>query len=164
MTNENNDIITEEWRMISDFPNYEVSNLGKIRNIHTMRVLTPGIHKIKGYYICNLTFQQSKIRKTVALHILIAHTFISNPNKKKYVLHKESKLNNCVDNLFWSRSSRINHKSSVTDESIKEIVNRLKNGEKGSKLALEYNTSEMTISRINKKHKTMSDNETKNSL
>ncbi len=42
----------EEWRTIVEFPTYEVSNTGKVRNAKTGRVLKPGTSA--GYPMCNL--------------------------------------------------------------------------------------------------------------
>ena len=35
-------IIQEEWRSISGYANYQVSNIGRVRNIKSGRILKPG--------------------------------------------------------------------------------------------------------------------------
>ena len=37
-----NIIINEEWRSIDGFINYQISNLGRVRNANTGRILKPG--------------------------------------------------------------------------------------------------------------------------
>lgn len=38
----------EEWRTIKEFPNYQVSSLGRITNIKTNRILKPFNNKTSG--------------------------------------------------------------------------------------------------------------------
>ena len=39
----------EQWKRIIDYPNYEVSNLGRIRNRTTNKYLSPGLIGIYNY-------------------------------------------------------------------------------------------------------------------
>jgi hypothetical protein len=59
------------------------------------------------------------------IHRLVANHFISNPQKKKEVNHKDgNKLNNHISNLEWScRSEQINHRN--------HYVQQQKSGNKG---------------------------------
>ena len=41
--------MTEEWRVINEYPNYEISNMGNIRNIKTNRILK---QKLQNGYCC----------------------------------------------------------------------------------------------------------------
>lgn len=89
----------ETFVKIKGFENYEVSNLGKVRNIKSGRILKPFLHK-NGY----LTHQLSEHnkRKTLLLHRIIATAFIDNPDEKPCVNHiDENKLNNDLSNLEW---------------------------------------------------------------
>jgi hypothetical protein len=97
-------------------------------------------------------------------------------------MHKnQDKMDNGLDNLYWATRSDVSKKSyktltergkkitpprrpnsniSVEDEKI--IMQRLKEGVTGASLALEYNTSEMSISRIRKKMKAMDQQQANN--
>lgn len=93
----------EIWK---DIPNYEglyqISNLGRIRSLYNYRgkynILKP--KEKRGYYQIGL--RKNKKRKWIAIHRLVALTFIPNPNNYKVVNHKnEDKLDNKVENLEW---------------------------------------------------------------
>ena len=43
--------IEEEWRSISGYPNYEMSNAGKVKNIRTSRLLKPRQNGKSGYLL-----------------------------------------------------------------------------------------------------------------
>ena len=90
----------EEYKIIKDFPNYEVSNFGNIRNNKTGKVLKPGINT-NGYYKVSLCSDGNIYQKLV--HKLIAESFIANPYNKQCVDHiNNDRLNNNVNNLRWA--------------------------------------------------------------
>lgn len=91
----------EEWRDLiynNIATNYEVSNLGRIKNKKNNYIKT---NKINGCYeSINLHFG-GRI-KTMRVHRLVALVFIPNPDNKNYVDHiDEDKLNNNKNNLRW---------------------------------------------------------------
>jgi hypothetical protein len=90
--------MAEIWKSIDDFPNYEVSTLGNIRNIITCKTLKPSVKG--GYY--NVSLTHNKLYKSLKIHRLVALAFIENPENKSDVNHKDkNKLNNKLENLEW---------------------------------------------------------------
>lgn len=88
----------EEWRPIQNFPNYDVSNLGNIKNITTHKMLKPCVKS--GYYHVSLVNNENK--QNFKVHRLVALAFIENPENKSDVNHKDkNKLNNNLSNLEW---------------------------------------------------------------
>jgi hypothetical protein len=88
----------EEWRVINEFPNYDISNFGDIRNNKTGKELKSCI---KGGY-ANINLKNDKHRQSCKIHRLVALAFIQNPENKPDVNHKDkNKLNNNLTNLDW---------------------------------------------------------------
>ena len=84
----------EEWKNITDFPNYQVSSFGNVRNIKTGRILKAANHG--GYYTVGLS------NKSPSVHRLVASSFLDNPENKPQVNHKDKNgLNNNLSNLEW---------------------------------------------------------------
>lgn len=109
----------EIWKEIKDYPNYEVSNFGRVRTLKYFSNVT------KKYYDRILVLKQKTSycgynhvglsnkdgRKTKVVHKLVAKAFIPNPNNLREINHKDgNKQNNSVTNLEWcSRSDNIKH-------------------------------------------------------
>lgn len=103
----------EIWKQIKDYPNYEVSNLGRVKSIERyaennggLQHLSEKILKIesniyrRGY--CQVHLSKDGKVSTKKVHRLVAEAFIPNPNNLPQVNHKDTNpLNNCVDNLEW---------------------------------------------------------------
>ena len=90
----------EEWYQIPNYENYEVSSFGKVRNKNTGRILKQACSE-GGYKHVGL-FSSNKIRKTPAVHRLVALSFLENPENKPHVNHKDkNRSNNHLDNLEW---------------------------------------------------------------
>ena len=84
--------------------NYEVSNLGQVRNKSNGYILTPKTDK-DGYKLVCISSCIEKKRKTVRIHRMVGLMFIPNPDGKPEINHiDENKENNCVDNLEWVTS------------------------------------------------------------
>lgn len=92
-------IEVETFVEIEGFKNYEVSNLGKVRNIKSGRILKPFPNR--GGYLRHRLYGYDK-KKNLPLHRIIATAFIDNPDEKPCVNHiDENKLNNDLSNLEW---------------------------------------------------------------
>lgn len=114
-------------------------------------------------------------RKKFTVHRLVAVAFINNPVNKPQVNHIDgNKLNNSVSNLewatpkenidhayenglkvapegndHWSRTKRDRVSRKLTENDVREIKNRLKNGERQKDIAKDFNVFKSTISKIN---------------
>ena len=96
----------EVYKTIDDYDNYEISNMGNVRNIKTDRVLKPSIDRF-GYK--TVGFYKNRIRVNCKVHRLVGLSFIPNPEKKKCIDHCDrNKLNNTVQNLRWVSHSENN--------------------------------------------------------
>lgn len=99
----------EIWKDIKDYEGlYQVSNLGRVRNIrhNKNKILKPIYHK--KYY--QITLSKNNIRVQYRIHRLVATAFIPNPENLPEVNHKdENKVNNCVSNLEWCDSKYNNN-------------------------------------------------------
>ena len=99
----------ESWRIIEDFPNYEVSDQGRVRSVvHKDRfgriqgghVLTPQPDG-KGLYV-HVVIRREGATLCRNVHRLVALAFIPNPHNYPEINHKdENKRNNAVNNLEW---------------------------------------------------------------
>lgn len=109
-------ITNEEWKKVNGYTRYEVSNMGRVRNIHTKEL--KAIRQTKtGYFITDL--KENGKKKTSYIHRLVAEAFIPNPNGLPQVNHKdENKKNNAVGNLEWC-TAIYNNKYGTHNERIK---------------------------------------------
>jgi hypothetical protein len=80
---------------------YEVSNLGRVRNVKTGKYLKGELHS-KGYLRVQL-YGEDRKNKRYFVHRLVGLAFIPNPDNKPQVNHKDgNKQNNEVTNLEWA--------------------------------------------------------------
>ena len=99
----------EIWKTIDGYENYQVSNMGKVKNIITGKVLKQ--HNNGNGYLHVCLYNKEHKGKTIMVHRLVAKVFIPNPNNLPQINHiDECKENNCVSNLEWCTSEEnINH-------------------------------------------------------
>ena len=106
----------EIWKDIVGYEGlYQVSNLGRVKSLSKFhctsknysslgywskeKILKP-IIGVQGYLYVNL--YKNKKHNFKRIHILVAQSFIKNPNKFSMVNHKdENVMNNVVSNLEW---------------------------------------------------------------
>lgn len=130
---------TEEWRPIIEYEGlYEVSNLGRVRNIKTHKLVMQSV-VVSGYK--RVTLYKENKPKTKLVHRLVAKAFLSNPNNLMVVNHKDgNKLNNIVTNLEWctqSYNTSYHYNSHIAKSASKYIV--LKISQDGSSITKYHN-------------------------
>lgn len=96
--------MTEIWKDIVGYDNYEVSTLGRVRNKDTGKCFKGSPDK-DGYLRVCLTF--NKKETTHKIHRLVAIAFLPNFYAHLTVNHKDrNKTNNKLWNLEWSDNFR----------------------------------------------------------
>lgn len=94
----------EVWKTVEGFPDYQISNLGRVRSGIRKKGLLNQSRTSRGYK--KVSLWRNGAMKTGLIHRLVASAFLPNPNDLTDVNHKDgNKQNNCVDNLEWSSRS-----------------------------------------------------------
>lgn len=95
----------ELWKPIHNFENYEVSTLGRVKNIKTNKIMK--LNNKGGYLSISLVNYLE--RKSFKVHRLVALAFIQNLENKSDVNHiDKNKHNNNISNLEWSTRAENN--------------------------------------------------------
>lgn len=145
---------------IQGYPNYEVSNYGKVYNKKTGSEIKTNYCEPTGYY--NLSLCNNGLRKTHMIHRIVLMTFIENKQNKEQVNHiNGDKSDNRLDNLEWATRSENqkhairlglrsaagvkNSQAKLNDIIALEIFN---SNLKGRMIARQYNISVSTVSQI----------------
>jgi len=106
------------WKQIADYPNYEVSNEGEVRNSKTNRILK--FFLANGY--CNIKLCNEIDKKHFYIHRLVAMAFLPQLEDKLFVDHIDrNKLNNNVSNLRWVSSSENSYNRDYIVKTTREL-------------------------------------------
>lgn len=100
-------MIEEQWLPIEGFPNYLISNLGRVYSKTSSKIIKAKQVSGKKYFHVGLYIEGKQLWNYV--HRLVAKAFIPNPDGLTEVNHKdEDPSNNIVNNLEW-----VNHKENI---------------------------------------------------
>ena len=124
--NRNNKPIENEnelWKQVAGLEDYEVSPNGYIRNKFSKKLLKGHLHG--GYTRLNIG------NKKYFLHVLLATTFLGEPNQNETVDHIDrNKTNNNINNLRWaSKKIQISNRCTTTGGLKRPIGQYKLNGE-----------------------------------
>ena len=101
----------EEFRTCIENNKYSVSNLGRLRNNETNKILK-GSKNSEGYMAFDYTIEGTRYCKKI--HRLVAMAFVPNPDDKEFVDHIDNnRTNNNAYNLRWCTSSENQHNRSI---------------------------------------------------
>lgn len=164
-----------KYKDIPNYPQFEVSRDGDVvrKTVTTIRSNGRPIKKMrhslrktitkKGYV--SVSIHIGKSTKRVAVHRLVAMTFIPNPKAMKEVNHKNGiKTDNRVENLEWcTRSENVRHSfklglrshkgennsnAKVTRQEVENIRSLAKSGVSPKSISVGYNISLTSIYNI----------------
>lgn len=152
----------ENWKTVEGYENYQVSNLGNIRNVKTGTNKKPS-PCTNGYM--KIVLYKKNQPKTIYVHRLVATHFIENTYNKDIVNHKNGvKTDNRESNLEWAtQSENIIHtfdtglapvggkrsSAKLTNEQASEIRRKYAQGGcSHSSLGKEYGVSHTSIKKI----------------
>ncbi len=96
--------MSEQWMAIDGYPNYEVSNMGRVVNIKRGALLTPRRNE-DGYLRVSLS--HLGLVKDFYLHRLVAAAFMVDYNPRQQVIPVNGDLEDCrASNLHMRREPR----------------------------------------------------------
>jgi hypothetical protein len=132
----------EIWKAVTGFPNYEVSNLGAVRNIVKNRFLKPTPVEKGGYLTVTIGGKRRKLNRLVAIE------FIENPLNLPQVHHIDKNVwNNAATNLAWISNADNNKTENKNVRKKKRVFS------KRHVFFIHKKSEEMTAKELAKKYK-----------
>ena len=156
----------EYWIELDEFPNYQVSNLGRVKKKECTIIYSNGIKcnykekilkpdLVKGYFRVSLS--KDNFQKRFLVHRLVAKYFLENKLNKPCVNHIDgNKMNNVVDNLEWCTYSenerhsykvlnKVNNNRKLTINQVLDIKENCVKNKNTKHFMDRYNVSRNTI-------------------
>jgi hypothetical protein len=96
---------SEEWRSIAQFPNYAISNLGRVKRLTSRTNAKAGsiLKPTSNTEYPFLTLCSSGVRKTCPIHLLVASAFLEKIDSKDFVNHiNGNKHDSRLENLEYT--------------------------------------------------------------
>ena len=107
----------EIWKTIEDYPNYMVSNMGRVKSLRGKGKILK-IKKEKNGYI-RINLYKKGVNKHFSVHRLVAQAFIPNPENKPQIDHiNTNRTDNRVEKLRWvTRIENMNNPLTIIKKS-----------------------------------------------
>lgn len=112
--------MTERWKEIAGWPDYAVSDLGRVKRLTTRTCAKAGAilkaawrggrGREKGYLAVDLSAPGVR-KRTFSVHVLVAEAFLGERPARHVPNHKDGdRANNAASNLEWAtQSSNVKH-------------------------------------------------------
>jgi hypothetical protein len=100
-------MLEELWKSIPDFPDYEISNLGRVKSSYSKnKLLKWNVQKVSKtsdkYKYVFVKLQKNKQSFSRGVASLVLTAFVGPCPDKMEACHNDgNSLNNCIDNLRW---------------------------------------------------------------
>lgn len=98
----------EIWKPIEDWPRYEISSFGRVRNVLKGNILMPIVDKNGYHKVCLYDYRDGKtVRKDWRIARLVCLAFYGKPEgEKQFADHIDRcRINNYYKNLRWASGS-----------------------------------------------------------
>lgn len=149
---------TELWKTVPDWPDYQVSTLGRVKRITATTRNPPGHILRIGYPKCGygkVTLCTSAKGQDKMVHLLVLETFVGpRPGPEYEGSHKDGdQTNNRLDNLEWktrlqNRKDKWAHGTALNALDPKQVEYVKQSDKSGTQLALELGVVPDVIWRI----------------
>lgn len=131
----------EIWKSLDflGYPDYEVSNMGRVKSIERIVIYNDGrkynypekilkpIINVRRYGYLQIILFKNKKPKTFKVHRLVALAFLENPQNLPCINHKdENKDNNNVSNLEWVTVKQNNNYGTRNERTSKKMKGKYK--------------------------------------
>ena len=168
------------WKDIPSFPDYQVTDDGRVRSKGRIITLSDGRRKTihaadltpvrndKGYMVVGLTDACGK-RRTCRVHRLVATTFIHNESGKPFINHIDNdRANNMAVNLEWcTHAENLRHmarqgrgsdhmrgkrspNAKLDDDTMVELLSEARRGDSYASISRKYGLSKSAVARAAK--------------
>lgn len=97
----------EEWRTIAEYPNYQASSYGRIRNASTKEVLCWRANTSR-HTTPRVVLRKNNMGKTVRVSKMIAETFLEKPAPDMHLRFRDNNPNNTsLMNLYYDSEPHV---------------------------------------------------------
>lgn len=116
----------ELWKSIKNFPDYEVSDIGRIRSLKfgKIKILKPKLIGSKNNNYLSISAYKNLKRYNCKIHIAVLETFAGPRPLNHDVAHNDgNRFNNHISNLRWAtrkenQNDKINHGTHVFGQKV----------------------------------------------